>query len=149
MLRASSPRPAERNHKHVASTEAPHQVYTRGYVIPRSLELAIVIRVGDFNRIIDRLDGCQSGSWPDLWLAAAGAAAALGVSALIGALTLPSAMPGTVGILWALMAAGVTIFCLCVTSYITQQCHRGKEIDELKKDLEIYLPGDASTSDIA
>lgn len=146
---ASRPDREERSHKHVASTEAPHQVYTRGYAIPQNLELAIVIRVADFNRIIDRLDGCQSGSWSDLWLAAAGAAAALGVSALIGALTLPSAMPGTVGTLWALMAAGTTIFCLCVTSYITQRCHHEKEIDELKKDLEIYLPGDTSTSDIA
>lgn len=141
---ASIPTPAEGNSRHVAGAQAHDQVYTRGYVLPRSRELAVVMGISDFNRLIARLDGCQPGDWADLWLALAGAAAGLGASALTGALTLPPSMPGTTDVLWVLTAAGSAIFCLCVTGYFTQRCDQKRGIGELKKDLEIHLPGATS-----
>jgi hypothetical protein len=59
------------------------------------------------------------------------------MGALVGALTLPPTLSGTVDVLWAVMAAGTAIFVLCVMGYFTQRCEHGKEIAELKKDLEI------------
>jgi hypothetical protein len=102
----------------------------------------------DYNRLIERLGGCKPGDWADLWLAFVGAAATLGVSALVGALTLPPTMSGTVDVLWALMAAGAAIFWLCMIGYLTQRRSHGKEIGELKKDLEIHRPGAAFISEI-
>jgi hypothetical protein len=121
--------------------ESQDQVYfTRRYAVSQSQEPAVVIGMRDYNRLIERLDGCRRGDWTDLWLAVAGAAAGLGVSALVGALTLPPAMSGAVGVLWVLMAAGVAMFCLCMIFYLTQRRNHGKEIGELKKDLEIHKP---------
>jgi hypothetical protein len=131
------------------STESRDQVYvTRRYAISQSQESAVVIGMRYYDRLIERLDGCKPGGWADLWLAVAGAAAALGVSALVGALTLPSTLAGTVDVLWALLAAGAAIFCLCMIGYLTQRRNHGKEIGELKKDLEIHKPGATFVSDI-
>jgi hypothetical protein len=113
---------------------------TRRYLIAQNQEWAVVIGIRDFNRILEQLDECIPTGWADLWLAAAGAAAALGVSALVGALTLPSTLPGTASMLWTLMAAGAAIFFLCMVGYVTQRRNPGKEIGELKKDLEIHKP---------
>jgi len=99
-----------------------------------------VIGMRDYNRLIERLDGCKPGGWADLWLAVAGAGAAMVVGALVGALTLPVTLSGTRDVLWVLTAAGAAIFFLCMVGYLTQRRNHGKEIGELKKDLEIHKP---------
>lgn len=120
---------------------------TQRYAISQNQEPAVVIGMRDYNRLIERLDGCKPGSWADLWLAVAGAGAALAVSALIGALTLPVDLSGTKDALWVLTAAGASIFCLCMIGYLTQRRSHAKEIGELKKDLEIHKPKIRLSSD--
>jgi hypothetical protein len=129
------------------SMESQEPVYvTYRYAVSQGQEAAVVIGLRDYNRLIERLDGFRSRDWTDLWLAAAGAAAALGVSALIGALTLPPALPGPVDVLWALVSAGTAIFCLCMIGYFTQRRHYAQELSELKKDLEIHKPARGRSS---
>lgn len=121
--------------------ESQEPVYvTYRYAIPEGQEAAVVIGLRDYNRLIERLDGVRARDWADLWLATVGAAAALGVSALVGALTLPPALPGPTEVLWVLVSAGTVIFCLSMIGYLTQRRHYGQEVGELKKDLEIYKP---------
>jgi hypothetical protein len=122
--------------------------FTRRYAISESQESAVVIGMRDYDRLIQRLDGCKPGGWADLWLTIAGAAAALGVGALVGGLTLPPTLSATVDVLWALVATGATIFCLCIVGYLTQRRNYEKEIGELSKDLEIHLPDAAAISDV-
>jgi hypothetical protein len=66
--------------------------------------------VRDYERLIERLDGCKPGGWGDLWLTGVGAGVAVAVAALIGALTLPADSTGTRGILWGVAAAGCVFF---------------------------------------
>jgi hypothetical protein len=113
---------------------------TQRYAISQNQESAVVIGMRDYNRLIERLDGCKPGGWADLWLAVAGAGAALAASTLVGALTLPVTLSGTRDVLWVLTAAGAAIFCLCMVGYLTQRRNHGKELGELKKDLEIHKP---------
>ena len=80
-----------------------------------------------------------------MWLALAGTAAGLSVSALVAALTLQRALSGTADVLWVLMATGIIIFCLCVLGYVTQRRNQGKEIGELEKDLEIHKMHEQTT----
>lgn len=127
LSQASSTRLAEASQPDVATTESPGRVaVTHRYLIAQNQEWAVVIGIRDFNRIIEQLDECIPSGWADLWLAAAGAAAALGVSALVGALTLPPTLPGTASMLWTLMAAGAAMFCLCMVGYVTQRRNPGK-----------------------
>jgi uncharacterized protein DUF397 len=143
------PRPAAGIPGDAVSAEPQDQVYfTRRYAVSQSEESAVVIGMRDYDRLIERLDACKPGSWADLWLAVAGAAAALSVSALVGALTLPPALSGTVDVLWALLAAGAAMTCLCMAGYLTQRRDHGQEIGELKKDLEIRKPGATSAADV-
>jgi hypothetical protein len=58
----------------------------------------------------------------DLWLALAGTGAALGVGALVAALTVPAALAG---VMWALTGAGAAVFALCLFGYLTQRRDQG------------------------
>jgi len=113
---------------------------TKRYAVPQNQEPAVAIGMADYNRLIERLDECKPRGWADLWLAVAGAGVALAVGALVGALTLPVSVSAVRDVLWVLTAAGVAIFCLCMTGYLTQRHDHGKEIGALKKDLEIHKP---------
>ena len=79
--------------------------------------------------------GCKPSGWADLWLTGVGAGAALAVGALVGALTLPSNLPGTKDVLWTLTAAGAFVMLICLVAYLTQRREHGEDINELKKDL--------------
>jgi hypothetical protein len=138
-------RPTATNQQHAVQAESPNQVFvTRSYAISQSQESAVVIGMSDYNRLIERLDGCKPGSWADLWLTVAGAVAALGVSALVTALTLSPISAATLDVLWVLTATSGAMFCLCLMAYFTQRRIYEKEIGELKKDLAIHLPGATS-----
>lgn len=113
---------------------------TQQYAVSQTEEPGVVISMRDYNRLIERLDGCRAGGWADLWLFGAGAGAALAVGALVTALTLSAAQSGTRDVLWVLTAAGAVILVLCLTGYLTQRGERGREISELRKDLEIRKP---------
>jgi hypothetical protein len=110
---------------------------TQRYVVSQVQEPGVVIGMGDYDRLIERLDGCKPDGWADLWLAGLGAGAALAVGALVGALTLPATLSGTRDVLWVLTAAGAVVLVLCLIAYLTQRRGHGTEIGELKKDLEI------------
>lgn len=115
-------------------------IFTQQYTIAQSEERAVVISVRDYNRLIERLDGCKPGNWSDLWLAGFGAGVAVAMGALIGALTLPVAMSGTRDALWAVTGGGVVVLLLCLVGYFTQRRDHGREIAELRKDLENHNP---------
>jgi hypothetical protein len=111
----------------------------RRYSVSQKEEPGVVISVRDYERLIERLEGCKPGGWADFWLAGVGAGVALAVGALMGALTLPVVASGTRDVLWALTAAGIIVFVLCLVAYFTQRRDHGQEISELKRDLEIHM----------
>jgi len=113
---------------------------TQQYAVSQTEEPGVVISVRDYDRLIERLDGCKAGGWADLWLFGAGAAASLAASTLVTALTLSAAQSGARNVLWVLTGAGAVILVLCLVGYLTQRRDRGREISELKKDLEIHKP---------
>lgn len=122
-----------------AHEEDPRLVYVnQRYSVSQSQEPGVLISVRDYDRLIERLDGCKPDGWADLWLAGVGGGVALAVGALVGALTLPASLSAARDILWALTATGAVVFTLCMAAYLTQRRELGAEIDELKKDLEIY-----------
>jgi hypothetical protein len=109
------------------------------YVISRGQEPAALISMREYERLIERIDGCKTGGWADLWLAGAGVGAALAVGAVIAALTVPPALSGTRAMLWALAAAGLAILGLCLAGYLSQRREAAAGISELRKDLDIHL----------
>jgi hypothetical protein len=111
---------------------------TQRYAVSRGQEPAVVISMREYERIIERLDGCKRGAWADLWLAGFGAGAALAVGAFVGVLTLPATSAGVRDVLWALTATGVVVLVLSLAAYLTQRREHGTEISELQKDLEIH-----------
>jgi hypothetical protein len=98
----------------------------------------VVISMREYERIIERLDGCKRGGLSDLWLAGVGVGGALAVGAFVGALTLPTASSGIRDVLWALTATGAVVLILCLAAYFSLRRERGLEIGELRKDLEIH-----------
>lgn len=114
----------------------PDAVYiNQRYSVQQSQEPGVVISVRDYDRLIERLDGCKPSGWADLWLTGVGAGAALAVGALVGALTLPSSLPGVKDVLWTLTAAGALVMLICLAAYLTQRREHSRDITELKKDL--------------
>ncbi len=111
---------------------------TQRYAVSQGQEPAVVISMREYERIMERLDGCKRGGWADMWLAGVGVGAALAVAALVGALTLPATSSATRDVLWALTATGVVVLVLCLAAYFTQRRAHGAEIGELRKDLEIH-----------
>jgi len=61
-------------------------IFTQRYVVTPGEEQAVIIGIRDYNRLIERLNGCKPGGWADLWLAGASAGVAVLISALVGAL---------------------------------------------------------------
>jgi hypothetical protein len=126
------------------SLEQPKQpVYvnvTQRYAVPQGREPGVVISVRDYDRLIERLAALRSGGWADLWLAGVGFGIALASAALVGALTLPSALSGTRDVLWAITGAGTVFLFLCLFGYLTQRRDHGRDVEELRKDLEIHKP---------
>jgi hypothetical protein len=112
---------------------------TQQYAVSQGQESAVVISMREYQRIIERLDGCKPIGWADMWLAGFGAGAGLVIGAFVGALTLPNSLPGIRDVLWALTATGVVIVVLCLAAYHSQRRVRGEEIGELQKDLQIHL----------
>jgi hypothetical protein len=113
---------------------------TRKFVVSQGQEPGVVIAMSDYDRLIERLDDCKPSGWADLWLAGAGAGAALAAAALVGVLTMSVTPSGTRGVLWALTAAGTTVFALCLVGYLAHRRDHTREIRELRKDLEIHRP---------
>lgn len=123
---------------------------TQRYAVSQSQEPGVVISMRDYDRLIERLDGCKAGGWADLWLFGGGVGGALAVGALVTAMTLPAAQPGTRDVLWVLTGAGAVILVLCLVGYLTQRRDHGREISELKKDLEVHkLRATAATGKLA
>ena len=115
---------------------------TKHYEVAPSDQPGVVISVRDYDRLIERLEGCKRGGWADLWLAGVGAGVALATAALVGGLTLPVTLTGTRDVLWAVTAAGSVVFCLCLVGYLTQRRDHAREISELRKDLELQKTQD-------
>lgn len=115
-------------------------IVTQRYAVAQGEERAVVIAVRDYDRLIERLEGCKPGGWADLWLACVGGAVAVAIGALVGALTLPASMSGTRDALWAITGGGVVALLLCLLGYFTQRRDHGGEIAELRKDLENHKP---------
>jgi hypothetical protein len=111
------------------------------FTVRQPKELGMVISVRDYKRFIERLDGCKPGGWGDLWLAGVGAGVALTAAAGVTAAALPPTLAGTKDVLWAVTVAGAVLTLVCLVAYFTQRRDRGKEIAELKKDLEMRCPG--------
>jgi hypothetical protein len=118
---------------------------TQQYTVSQSKEPGLVISVRDYDRLIERLESCKAGGWADLWLFGAGAGTALVAGALVTALTLPVTQSGIRDVLWALTGAGAVVLILCLVGYLTQRGDHGREISELKKDLEIHKPRATTT----
>jgi hypothetical protein len=126
--------------------DLPKPVYvTQRYAVSQSQEPGVVISMRDYDRLIERLDGCKTGGWADLWLFGAGAGAALAAGALVTALTLSVAQSGLKNVLWVLTGAGAVVLVLRLVGYLTQRRDHGREISELKKDLEIHKPRSRAT----
>jgi hypothetical protein len=121
-------------------------VFTHRYMVKQGEEQAVVIGVRDYNRLIERLDGCTPGGWADLWLAGVGAGVAVVMGALVGALTLPGAMSGTRDALWAVTGGGAIMLLLCLFGYFTQRRGNDRELAELLKDLESHKPSQPGLS---
>lgn len=117
---------------------------TQKYTVPLSVEPAVVISIRDYERLIERLEGCKPGGWGELWLAGVGAGVAVAMATLVTALTLPATLSATKDVLWAVTAAGAFLTVVCLLAYFTQRRDRAKEISELKKDLEMRTPKAAS-----
>jgi hypothetical protein len=115
-------------------------IFTQRYIVPRGEERAVIISIRDYNRLIERLDGCKPGGWADLWLAGAGAGVAILIGALVGALTVPTALSGTRDALWAITGGGLIMLLLCLVGFFTQRPGQDREIAELRKDLENHKP---------
>jgi len=114
---------------------------TQRFALSQGEESGVVIGVRDYDRLIERLDGCKPGGLSDLWLAGVGAGVALAGAALVGALTLPPDLTATRDVLWTLTAFGVVVVLLCLAAYFAQRRDHAGEIAELKMDLEIRKPG--------
>jgi hypothetical protein len=124
------------------STEHLHEsaIFTQRYIVTPGEEQAVVIGIRDYNRLIERLNGCKPGGWADLWLAGAGAGVAVLIGALVGALTVPTALSGTRDALWVITGGGLIMLLLCLAGFFTQRSGHDREIAELRKDLENHKP---------
>jgi hypothetical protein len=114
--------------------------FTQSYTVQQSNQQAVVISVRQYERLIERLDGCKQGGWGDLWLAGVGAGVALAAAAGVTATTLPKELATTRNVLWAATVAGIALAAVCLVAYFTQRRDHAKEIAELKKDLEMHKP---------
>lgn len=125
-----------------ARTEPAQQsvLVTRRYAVQQSDESAVVIGVREYERLAERLDACKAGGWGELWLAGAGAGVAVAAAALVTALSLPANLIGISDVLWTATVAGAVVTALCLFGYFSQRRDHGKEINELKKDLEMHKP---------
>ena len=108
-------------------------IFTQRYVVTPGEEQAVIIGIRDYNRLIERLNGCKPGGWADLWLAGASAGVAVLISALVGALTVPTALSGTRDALWAITGGGLIMVLLCLVAFFTQRSSHDREIAELRK----------------
>jgi MFS family permease len=118
---------------------------SHGLTVRQGEEPAVAMSISDYDRLIERLDGCRPRGWADLWLFGAGAGAALLVGALVGALTVQPS--GTREVFWVLAGAGFAVLALCLLGYFTQRRDHGREIAELEKDMDTHkrrANGDAS-----
>lgn len=126
----------------MTETPGPGQAYVPCiYVLSQGQEPGVVLSVRDLDRFIERAHACRPSGWAELWLALAGAGAALAVGALVVALTAPAALAD---VMWALTGAGTAVFALCLLGYLTQRREQEREISELEKDLKLRRPRDVT-----
>ena len=117
-------------------------VFSHDLTIQQSAEPAVVISKRQYSRLVERLEGCRPRGWADLWLAGVGAGAALAIAAVVGIKTLPQSPEACArNVLWVLAALGIVAAGLCVLAYLGERRDHAKEIDEVRRDLEI-LGGD-------
>ena len=108
-------------------------------MVRESQEPGVLINARQYKRYLDRLEDCTPSGWSDLWLALTGIGGGLAITAFVTRLTLPStaaATPKTVTLM--LTVLGVVCFILCIIGYLTQRQQHGKEIKDLKTDLEMH-----------
>jgi hypothetical protein len=111
----------------------------RGMSLESSQEPGVAIPERDYIRLIDRLEGCRSTGWGDLWLTGGGVGGGLFAAALVTVISLGNTPPsGTKIILWMLVAIGACVTVLSLGAYCTQRHDRGKQISDLKKDMERF-----------
>jgi len=107
--------------------------------VEQSREPGVLISTRQYKRYLERLEGCTPSGWADLWLALTGLGGGLGVTAFVTRLTLPSTATATEkAVLLMLTILGAVCFVLCMFAYLTQRQQRGKDIKELKTDLEMH-----------
>jgi hypothetical protein len=112
----------------------------RAVGIAQSQESGVTLTEREYKRYIERLDGCKPHGWSDLWLAGAGIGGGLSGAAVVTAIALPSSTPAAdKDILWMLTILGGLMLVLCLIAYFTQRSHHTKEIEELKKDLQMQI----------
>jgi hypothetical protein len=112
----------------------------RAVGIAQSQESGVTLTEREYKRYIERLDGCKPHGWSDLWLAGAGIGGGLSGAAVVTAIALPSSTPAAdKDILWMLTILGGVMLVLCLIAYVTQRSHHTKEIEELKKDLQMQI----------
>lgn len=114
-------------------------VVTNTLSVQPSQERGVVIPERQFKRLMEHLESCKPHGWVDLWLAGVGVGTALAVGALVGVLTLPSDLSDRRVVLWVLAGAGGLMAILCLLAYLTQRRSHGEQIDELKRDFEMYI----------
>lgn len=111
----------------------------RGMSLESSQERGVAIAEREYNRLIERLEGCKSTGLADVWLAGGGLGGGLAAAALVTALSLGTSATGsTMDILWMLAILGAVIASLSLGAYFSQRHERNKEINELKTDMEIH-----------
>lgn len=115
----------------------------QGMFVRERQEPGVLISERVYQHYIQRLAGCEPSGWADLWLALAGVGGGLAVAALVTYLTLPSsASAGEHDIMLMLVILGAVGLVLSVIGYFTQRQERGKDIRDLKADLELHHHAD-------
>ena len=100
----------------------------------------MAIEESQYERFIERLEGCSPRGMRELWMAFAGAAAGVAAAAAVGAITLsPNLTPGLHTILWILAGAATVVFAVSLFGYFSQRSEEVGSIADLKRDMLLHL----------
>lgn len=114
-------------------------VVNNAMMVRESQEPGVLINARQYKRYLDRLEDCIPSGWSDLWLALTGIGGGLAITAFVTRLTLPSTASATPKMVTLMLTVlGVVCFILCIIGYLTQRQQHGKDIKDLKTDLEIH-----------
>ena len=107
--------------------------------IRSSEEPGVAIPEREYNRLIERVESLRPTGRDDLWATCAGAGVGVASAALVTVLSLTTvASSDTKAILWMLAIAGAAVAALASVASRTPRRDRRKEVDDLKKDMEMY-----------